>query len=212
MSVALTRVAEIKSHWHGAQPVAALATQRFPEQAIWDLGGHTRRLAARSKTQTRRNHDRTPGILANHYQTHVLPFIIWPRTQSLLLSKWKFGWLDWVIKTPTWYFLVYYWSWCLHDRPVIDTAYDEKCKYSVFLALCQTKPRWSLIKISKLDEAFALNKGRWVSQSTQCLWSVVPLAMLLIKRYFSCSNAVASVSTMSRCCTGTFPGPAHSVE
>ena len=41
VSVALTRVAEIKSHWHGAQPVAALATQRFPEQAIWDLGGHT---------------------------------------------------------------------------------------------------------------------------------------------------------------------------
>ena len=83
VSVALTRVAEIKSHWHGAQPVAALATQRFPEQAIWDLGGHTRRLAARSKTQTRRNHDRTPGILANHYQTCVLPFIIWPCTQSL---------------------------------------------------------------------------------------------------------------------------------
>ena len=88
VSVALTRVAEIKSHWHGAQPVAALATQRFPEQAIWDLGGHTRQLAARSKTQTRRNHDRTPGILANHYQTRV---IILPRTQSLLLSRLKFG-------------------------------------------------------------------------------------------------------------------------
>ena len=84
VSVALTRVAEIKSHWHGAQPVAAIATQRFPEQAIWDLGGHTRRLAARSKTQTRRNHDRTPGILANHYQTRVLPFIFWPQTQTLV--------------------------------------------------------------------------------------------------------------------------------
>ena len=47
------------------------------------------------------------------------------------------------------------------------------CQSSTYFspfALCQTKPRWSLTKSSKHDEAPALN---------QCLGSVLPLAMFL---------------------------------
>ena len=46
--------------------------------------------------------------------------------------------------------------------------------FYVSLALCQTKPNWSLTKISKRVEASALNFKRcWMSQSIQCLGSVV---------------------------------------
>ena len=47
---------------------------------------------------------------------------------------------------------------------------------SMFFALCQTKPRWSLTKISKLVEVKVLNE----SHNTQCLGSVVPLAILTL--------------------------------
>ena len=40
------------------------------------------------------------------------------------------------------------------------------------------KPSWNLAKNSRLVEATALNKGCWLSESTQCLGSDVPLAML----------------------------------
>ena len=43
-----------------------------------------------------------------------------------------------------------------------------------FITLCQTKPRWSLTKISKLVEVKVLNE----SHNTQCLGSVVPFAIL----------------------------------
>ena len=39
------------------------------------------------------------------------------------------------------------------------------------------KPSWNLTKNSRLVEAAALNKGCWLSESTQCLGSDVPLAM-----------------------------------
>ena len=42
---------------------------------------------------------------------------------------------------------------------------------------CQTKPSWSLTKNSELIEASALTYSCLLSQSTQCLGSVVPLAM-----------------------------------
>ena len=45
-----------------------------------------------------------------------------------------------------------------------------------FITLCQTKPRWSLTKISKLVEVKVLNE----SHNTQCLGSVVPLAILTL--------------------------------
>ena len=41
------------------------------------------------------------------------------------------------------------------------------------------KTSWSLTNISKLVEASPLNKRCWLSQSIQCLGSVVPLAMFL---------------------------------
>ena len=47
----------------------------------------------------------------------------------------------------------------------------------LFLAICQKKTSWSLTKISKLVEASPLNKRCWLSQSIQCLGSVLPLAM-----------------------------------
>ena len=45
--------------------------------------------------------------------------------------------------------------------------------FYLFLTLCQYKSNWSLTKISKLVEASALNKRFWMSQSTQCLRSVM---------------------------------------
>ena len=47
----------------------------------------------------------------------------------------------------------------------------------LFYFSCQTKPNWSLAKISKFFEAFSLNRRCWMSQGTQCLGSVVPLAI-----------------------------------
>ena len=53
--------------------------------------------------------------------------------------------------------------------------------FFVFLALCQTKPSWSLNKISKLFDPSAFNLRCWMIQSTaQCLGSVVPLAMFTL--------------------------------
>ena len=49
----------------------------------------------------------------------------------------------------------------------------------MFLALCQTKPDWSLTKSSKLVEASAQAKRCWLSQNTQCLGSIMPLTMFL---------------------------------
>ena len=46
--------------------------------------------------------------------------------------------------------------------------------FYVFLDLCQTRPSWSLTKISKFVEASALNQRCWMSQSIQCLGSVLP--------------------------------------
>ena len=46
-----------------------------------------------------------------------------------------------------------------------------------FLAYCQTKPSWSLPKISKIVEASALKEKCQLSQSTQGFGSVVSLAM-----------------------------------
>ena len=44
----------------------------------------------------------------------------------------------------------------------------------------QNQAKVCLTKISKLVEASALNLSCWMSQSTQCLGSVVPLAMFLV--------------------------------
>ena len=57
-----------------------------------------------------------------------------------------------------------------------------------FFALCQTKPSWSLTKISKLVEASALNERCWMSQSTHCLGSVVPMAMFFFWQCFFSGN------------------------
>ena len=46
------------------------------------------------------------------------------------------------------------------------------------LALCRTQRSWSLTKISKLVEASTLNWRCWMSQNYQCLWSIVPLAII----------------------------------
>ena len=50
-------------------------------------------------------------------------------------------------------------------------------KFYVLFALCQKKVGLSLIKIPKLFKTSALNERCWMSQSSQCLGSVVPLAM-----------------------------------
>ena len=54
--------------------------------------------------------------------------------------------------------------------------------FYAFIDLCQTKPSWSLTKISKLVEASSLNYREWMGQSSQCLGSAVPLAMFFYWR------------------------------
>ena len=52
----------------------------------------------------------------------------------------------------------------------LSNCYMDMSKlFYLFLALCQTKPRWSLTKSSKLLEASAQTKRCWLSQSAQCL-------------------------------------------
>ena len=72
--------------------------------------------------------------------------------------------------------------------------------FCYFLALCQTKPSWSLTNISKLVEASGLNKRFWISQSIQCLGSNVPLAM-----FSSVSGPGSVLNTMSQHCNGRLP-------
>ena len=61
--------------------------------------------------------------------------------------------------------------------------------FCVFLVLCQSKPRWSLTKISKLVEASALNWSYWMSLSYQCFGSAVPFAMFFPAYSSSCACA-----------------------
>ena len=115
------------------------------------------------------------------------------------------------VKVVTWIFHNWYiWIFpkLLHGSVKIDT----------WISLCCYRDLPKLfMDFLKLLRGFLLKllpwtKGvEWVKVPNAlgllCLWQC-----LLIKRYFSCSNTVAPVSTMSRCCTGTFPGQAHSVE
>jgi len=78
---------------------------------------------------------------------------------NLVLSKLIYGFLyvvtRTIVKVTTWIC----WS-CYVDLSKL---------FYVFLDLCQTRPSWSLTKISKLVEAAVLNQRCWMSQSIQCL-------------------------------------------
>ena len=67
--------------------------------------------------------------------------------------------------------------------------------FYVFLDLCQTRPSWSLTKISKLVEAAALNQRCWMSQSIQ---SLGPLCLVQFL-YFSWGNTQWQTQTIPIC-------------
>ena len=87
----------------------------------------------------------------------------------------------------TWICQIWYvdFSTLIHGFVKVATLICWKCYLDVtkllpvFLALCQTKPSRSLTKISKIVEASVLNSRSWLSQSTQYLGSVVPLALFV---------------------------------
>ena len=74
------------------------------------------------------------------------------------------------IKIVTWIYQNWYMDFCklLHGFVKVVPGIPRPC---------QTKPSWSLTKNSELIEASAQTYSCLLSQSTQCLGSVVPLAM-----------------------------------
>ena len=134
-------------------------------------------------------------------------------TESLSQSRFEFCSYRWICQSCYMYFsrllhgfvkvdmLISISCWMDFSKLIIWSGYMDLIKllngyvkvFYVFLALCQTKPSWSLTKISKLDEASALNWWCWMSQSTQCLGFVLPMAMyyisLLCMYYMLCSCA-----------------------
>ena len=95
----------------------------------------------------------------------VVTWICW--NWYMDFSKWLYGF----VKVAKWI--------------CFDCCMDLSKLLVAFLALYQTKPSWSLTRISTLVEASALSSKCWMSRSTQCLGSAVPLAMLYFFSIFS---------------------------
>ena len=111
---------------------------------------------------------------SNHFiafsLSHCKGLMLLPDQTKLNVAIEQIRWIYWVVTWNSQNCFVDFCKSLIHICQNMDFSKLLHGFVYVFLALGQTKPSWSLTKISKQVEASALNWRSWMSQGAQCLW------------------------------------------